>query len=213
MVRNQDYDTPNTTPTVSDPATLLPDDQYNSCPLQPAGRSDDWTALNAENEAMYAGGNTNQTIGLVCGWQTLTDGDPMNAGTLPQGTQQAIILLTDGLNTRNRWTTDRASIDAREDKSCDNAKATGVTIYTVFVDLNSTSANSAPLQYCASSPSKHFDLTTSGEIVVTFNTIGKKITNLRIAKWPSRITEDRALCRYLTEIQRQAPAPIGAATH
>ncbi len=182
MDRDQNYDTLNTTPTTSNPATLFPADQYNSCPLQLMGLSDDWTALNTEIDSMYAGGNTNQTIGLAWGWQTMTDGDPMNSGPLPQDTKQVIILLTDGLNTQNRWTTDQSSIDAREELACDNAKAAGVTIYTVFVDLNGTSGNSAPLQYCASSPSKYFDLTTSGEIVAAFNTIGQQITNLRIAK-------------------------------
>ena len=182
MDRDQNYDTQNTTPSTTNTATLFPADQYNSCPLQLMGLSDDWTALGNEIDSMFASGNTNQTIGLVWGWQTLTDGDPMNAGTLPQDTQQVIILLSDGLNTQNRWTYSESSIDAREEMACDNAKAAGITIYTVFVDLNGTSGNSAPLQYCASSPSKYFDLTTSGEIVAAFNTIGQQITNLRIAK-------------------------------
>ncbi|MBU6471956.1 MAG: pilus assembly protein [Alphaproteobacteria bacterium] len=182
MDRTQNYDTLNTTPDPTNTATLFPSDQYNSCPLQLMALSDDWTALGNEIDNMYAGGNTNQTIGLAWGWQTLTDGDPMNAGTLPQDTQQVIILLSDGLNTQNRWTTNESSIDAREKLACDNAKAAGVIIYTVFVDLNGTSGNSAPLQYCASSSSKYFDLTTSGAIVAAFNTIGQQITNLRVAK-------------------------------
>ncbi|MDE3114786.1 MAG: pilus assembly protein TadG [Pseudomonadota bacterium] len=176
------YDVLNTTPTTSITATLFPPDQYSSCPLQLLPLGDDWTALSNEIDAMYAGGNTNQTIGLAWGWQSLTDGDPMNAGTLPQNTTPVLILLSDGLNTQNRWTTNESSIDAREELACDNAKAAGITIYTVFVDLNGTSGNSAPLQYCASSSSKYFDLTTSGEIVAAFNTIGQQITNLRIAK-------------------------------
>jgi Flp pilus assembly protein TadG len=182
MDRDQNYDVLNTTPDTANSTTLFPADQYSSCPLQLLPLGDDWTALNNEIDSMYAGGNTNQTIGLVWGWQTLTDGDPMNAGTLPQDTQQVIILLSDGLNTQNRWTTSESSIDAREELACDNAKAAGVTIYTVFVDLNGTSGNSAPLKYCASSASKYFDLTTSGAIVAAFNTIGQQITNLRVAK-------------------------------
>ncbi len=182
MDRTQNYDTQNTTPDPTIAATLFPTDQYSSCPLAMMGLSDDWTALGDEIDNMYATGNTNQTIGLAWGWQTMTDGDPMNSGTLPENTQRFIILLSDGLNTQNRWTTSQSSIDAREEKACDNAKAAGITIYTVFVDLNGTSGNSAPLQYCATDSSKYFDLTTSGQIVTAFNTIGEQITNLRVAK-------------------------------
>jgi Flp pilus assembly protein TadG len=180
--RTQSYDTLVTTPDPAIPDTLFPADQYSSCPTQLTGLSDDWTALGNKIDAMYASGMTNQTIGFVWGWQTLTDGDPMNAGTLPSDTQRIIILLSDGLNTQNRWTSSQSSIDAREEAACDNAKSAGVIIYTVFVDLNGTSGNSGPLQYCASDSSKYFDLTTSGQIVTAFNTIGQQITNLRIAQ-------------------------------
>ena len=180
--RTQSYDTLNTTPSATDPNTLFPTDQYDSCPTQIQPLTDDWSALSDIVDSMYASGNTNQTIGLAWGWQTLTDGDPMNAGSLPQGTERVIILLSDGLNTQNRWTTHQSSIDAREELACDNAKADGVTIYTIFVDLNGTSGNSAALQYCASDSSKYYDLTTSGQIVAAFNTIGNAITNLRVAK-------------------------------
>lgn len=180
--RTPDYDTLVTTPDPAVPATLFPTEQFAQCPTQLMGLSDDWIALGNKIDAMFPTGSTNQTIGFVWGWQTLTDGDPMNAGTLPDGTQRIIILLSDGLNTQNRWTSSPSAINAREEAACDNAKADGVIIYTVFVDLNGTSGNSAPLQYCASDSSKYFDLTTSGQIVTAFKTIGQQITNLRVAK-------------------------------
>lgn len=182
MDRTQNYDTLTTTPTISNPATLFPTDQYQYCPVQLLGLTYDWRALSDKIDSMFATGNTNQTIGLAWGWQTLTDGDPMNAGTLPQNTHRIIILLSDGLNTQNRWTTSQSSIDARERLACSNAKADGILIYTVFVDLNGTSGNSAALENCASDPAKYFDLKSSGEIVTAFNTIGQQITNLRVSQ-------------------------------
>lgn len=180
MDRAQSYDEQN------DPATGgstdFPAENASSCPpAQIAPLSYDWTALNSEVDSMTPNGNTNQTIGLAWGWQSLTDGDPMNAGTLPPLTQRVIILLSDGVNTQNRWTQDQSSIDAREKQACDNAKAAGVIIYTVFVDLNGTSGSSAALQYCASDPTKYFDLTASSQIATAFTTIGQQITNLRVA--------------------------------
>ncbi len=103
MDRAQSYDEQN------DPATGgstdFPAENASSCPpAQIAPLSYDWTALNSEVNSMTPNGNTNQTIGLAWGWQSLTDGDPMNAGTLPPQTQRVIILLSDGVNTQNRWT-------------------------------------------------------------------------------------------------------------
>lgn len=180
--RTQNYDTMNTTPVASNPNTLFPTEQYSYCPLALLPLTDDWTALSTEVDNMYAGGNTNQTIGFVWGWQSLTDGDPLNPGSLPKDTQQVIILLSDGLNTQNRWTTDQSSIDAREKLACDNAKAAGVTICTVFVDLNGTQGSSTALQYCASSASKYFDLTNASSIIATFQDIGTQITHLRVSQ-------------------------------
>jgi Mg-chelatase subunit ChlD len=97
---------------------------------------------------------------------------------LPAGTQQVIVLLTDGLNTMNRWTTNQASIDARTLAACTNIKAAGIQLYTVLV----MSGNSSMLQQCASKSSMYFALTTSNQIVSTFNEIGGTLAQLRIAQ-------------------------------
>ncbi|MGA7714105.1 MAG: pilus assembly protein TadG-related protein [Rhizomicrobium sp.] len=185
--RTQDYDTQNTTASTGTPATLFPAENTPSCvhaTLLPLGY--DWTALSNEIDSMVAGGSTNQTIGLVWGWQALTQGAPLSAPTLPANTQEVIILLSDGLNTQDRWTGNGSSedsgTDARMALACSNAKAAGVTIYTIFVDLNGTQGNSTVLQNCATDSGKYFDLTTSGQIISTFNQIGQQITNLRVSQ-------------------------------
>jgi len=183
MDRTQTYDAQNAAPSAGNTATLFPAENASSCPpAQIAPLSYDWTGLGSEVDSMTPNGNTNQTIGLAWGWQSLTDGNPMNSGPLPSLTQRVIILLSDGVNTQNRWTQSQSSIDAREQEACTNAKAEGVTIYTVFVDLNGTSGSSAVLQNCASDASKYFDLTTSSAITTAFTTIGTQITNLRVAR-------------------------------
>jgi hypothetical protein len=93
---------------------------------------------------------------------------------------QVIILLSDGLNTEDRWYTNASSIDAREQKTCDNLKAAGVTIYTVQVNTGGD-PTSTLLQNCASDSSKFFLLTSSTEIISTFGQIGTALTNLRLA--------------------------------
>lgn len=181
MDRNQDDDTTDTTP-----GNKFPAENDQSCAvatLMPL--SYDWTGLDAKIDTMVANGGTNQTIGLAHGMQLQTPGDPYNAPALPANTTRYIILLSDGLNTMDRWYGDGSnqstSVDARMAKACANAKAQGFIIYTLFVDLNGTQGNSTALQNCATDSSKYYDLTSSGEIVTAFNDIAQKITNLRVS--------------------------------
>jgi Flp pilus assembly protein TadG len=185
--RTQNYDVQNTTPSTGTPATLFPADNSAACPVAavlPLGYN--WATLSSEIDSMVANGSTNQTIGLAWGWQALTSGYPMSAPTLPANTQQIIILLSDGLNTQDRWYGDGSNqssqVDARMTTLCANAKTAGITIYTVFVDLGGTQGSSTVLQSCASDASKYFDLTAASQIANAFNTIGQQITNLRVAQ-------------------------------
>ena len=138
-------------------------------------------------------GNTNQPIGLVWGWQSLVGGGPFSAPAMDSNYQyqQIIILLSDGLNTQDRWYTDQTAIDNRMwDKTtgngtCANIKAAGITIYTIQVDTGND-PTSTLLQNCASNTTgttDHFFLLTSADqIVTTFQTIGTNLTKLRVAK-------------------------------
>ena len=184
--RDQNYDVNDTTPTSSNTNTYFPTEDYAYCPEALTPLAYNWTALNSEIDGMTAAGATNQTIGLVWGWQALTQGSPLSPPALPANTQRVIILLSDGLNTQDRWygngSSQSSQVDARMAAACTNAKADGITIYTVFVDLGGTIGNSTVLQNCASDSSKYFDLTTSGAIIDTFNQIGQQITNLRVAQ-------------------------------
>lgn len=180
MDRAQPYDTNATAPT--DAATRFPAENTQSCVssvmLGTLGHA--WGDLKAKTDAMTANGNTNQTIGFQWAWMAQTGGDPLNAPALPDFTTRYIILLSDGLNTQNRWSSSQSAIDARMTAACANAKAAGVVIYTVFVNTGG-SGSSSVLQSCATDSSKFYNLTTSGAIVSAFNAIGQEITHLRVA--------------------------------
>jgi Flp pilus assembly protein TadG len=175
--RNQNYDTLNSAPIAG--GTLFPAEQYSYCPTPLMPLSYDWTALHGKVDALAPAGNTNQSIGLVWGWQSLTGGPPLNAPALdPNYTyQQVIILLSDGLNTENRWYSSASPIDARQQIACNNAKAAGIVIYTVLV----MSGNSTVLQNCASDPNKYFALTDANQIITTFQAIGTELTKLHLS--------------------------------
>jgi Flp pilus assembly protein TadG len=175
--RDQNYDTLNTAPTSG---AKFPAEQYSSCTTQIMPLSYDWTALNTKIDAMTPKGNTNQAIGLVWGWQSLTQTAPLNAPALDPTDQykQIIILLSDGLNTQDRWYSNASPIDTRQQAACANAKAAGVTIYTVLV----MSGNSSVLQSCASDATKYFALTDANSIITTFDTIGTSLSKLHLSK-------------------------------
>lgn len=186
MDRNQNYDVNNTPPTST--ATNFPAENAQSCvPSVMNGQLNyNWTNLKNAVDNMSAGGSTNQTIGLQWGWMAQSQSAPLGAPTLPSNTSQYIILVSDGLNTQNRWGGDGSNqdsgTDGRMQLACTNAKAQGYIIYTVYIDLAGTQGNSTVLQNCASDASKYFDLTTSGQVISTLNQIGQQITNLHVSQ-------------------------------
>jgi Flp pilus assembly protein TadG len=177
--RDQNFDTTNDAAVAG--GTLYPAEQYSSCPVALMPLSYDWSGLADKITAMTPNGNTNQAIGLQMGWQSLT-ATPFTVPAMDPNYKysQVIILLTDGLNTEDRWYTNQSSIDTRQTKTCANIKAAGITLYTVQVNTGKD-ATSTMLQNCASDSSKFFLLKSATEIVTTFNQIGTALSNLRLA--------------------------------
>jgi Flp pilus assembly protein TadG len=203
MDRNQDNDVENTAPNSSDATTLFPaappklfahspSNTWNiTCPEQMVPLTDvssqsGYSTLTTEINGMTAGGTTDQPIGFAMGWMTLTNSAPFNPGVMPSNTTPIVIIVSDGLNTQDRWTGDGShedtSTDDREALICSNMKSAGITIYAVYIDLGGTQGNSAPLQNCASSAGDYFDLTSSGQIVTAFQQIATQITQLHVSK-------------------------------
>jgi Flp pilus assembly protein TadG len=176
------YDTNITAPTSTNTATMYAAEQYSSCPQAVMGLNYNWTAMKSLVTNMSPNGNTNQAIGLQLGWMSLFGGGPftMPAEDPNYTYQHVIILLTDGLNTQDRWYTSQTSIDARQAMTCANAKAAGVTLYMIQVNTDG-SPTSTLLRNCASDSSKFFLLTSSNQIITTFAQIGTALSQLRIA--------------------------------
>jgi Flp pilus assembly protein TadG len=164
--------------------TQFPAEQYGYCPAKMSTLSYDWTAMTNLVNSMYPNGNTNQGIGLQHAWMSLVGGGPYPAPPAEDPNykySKIIILLTDGLNTQNRWYTDQTAIDTRQATTCANIKAAGITIYTVQVNTGGDPTQ-AVLKNCASSADKFFLLTSASAMVSTFTQIGTALSNLRIAQ-------------------------------
>ncbi len=181
MDRDQSYDVGNEAPTSS--SKYFYPEQYGNCPAKITPMTYDWTALNNAVDAMTPTGSTNQTIGLSWGWLSLTEADPLN--TPPKDAdhdyKDVVILMTDGVNTQNRWNGNGSyqdtNVDARTALACQALKEARVEIYTVLV----MDGNTSLLQGCATDNDHYFFLSDPNQLVTTFDAIGTKLSMLRIS--------------------------------
>jgi hypothetical protein len=179
------YDTnaasPSAVPLVT--SSLYPAEQYSSCPQAVMGLNYNWSGMTSLVNNMSPNGNTNQAVGLQLGWMSLVGGGPFTVPAMQSGYtySQVIILLTDGLNTQDRWYTSQSSIDARQTLTCNNIKSSGITLYTIQVNTGGDPTSSL-LQSCASTSDKFYLLTSASQIVTAFTAIGSNLTQLRVAK-------------------------------
>ena len=185
------YDTNVGSTDITIPSSLYPAEQYSSCPQAVMGLNYNWTSMKSLVDNMSPSGSTNQAIGLQLGWMSLVGGGPFSVPAYKTGYtySKAIILLTDGLNTQDRWygdgsslgTSDDAKIDARQALTCANAKAAGITLYTIQVNTGND-PTSTLLQNCASTSDKFYLLTSASQIIAAFTKIGTDLSQLRVAK-------------------------------
>ncbi len=185
------YDTSNIAPTAGEtPPKGFPATNPEDClGTTVSALGYDWTALTNKINSMSPNSATNQAIGMAHGWQTLTNSTPYSPGAVPANTSRYIIILSDGLNTKNRWwgngsstgTSDTDLIDERMDEVCAAAKADGITVYSIFLNISSQ-GNSEALEDCASDSTKYFALTSTSAVVTTFQQIAQSITNVRVSR-------------------------------
>jgi Flp pilus assembly protein TadG len=182
--RDQPNDVLDTPSETSSAATLFRADpdrtKNNDCgltPVQPL--TSNLGSLSGVIGSMRAVGYTNLTIGLAWGWHVLTPSDPItNAAPLKSKTQKFIVFMTDGMNTKNRWTDSAKAIDARTAQICANIKRAEIQIYTI----GTPDADAALLRSCASAPDMYYGITDGGELEPVFQRIASKISQLRLAQ-------------------------------
>ena len=129
--------------------------------------------------SMQPNGNTNVTIGLAWAWHSLTSSLPWPEALDPKpDLDKAIILLTDGDNTQNRWSTTQSSIDTRTTLACNNVRVANIKVYTIRV----IDGNAALLRSCATKTSMYFEVAQASQLSPVFAAIAQDLANLRIAK-------------------------------
>ena len=187
-----------TAPVTGTATTLYPAREDTQCPSASVGLSYNWTAMSSLVDGLDPLGGTNQPVGLLMGWHSLVGIGPFTAPAKdPNYTYtDVIILMSDGLNTADRWygngsatntSVDYRMYDTTGKGSCANIKTAGVTLYTIQVNT-AGDPTSTLLTNCAggpdkfSDPSKFYLVTSASGLGAVFTAIGTNLTQLRVAK-------------------------------
>lgn len=178
------------------------------CEIQPLMRlTQDYDALRDRVDDMTAVGDTIILTGLMWGWHVLSPNAPFYDGATYNNPcyKKIIILMTDGQNanavannnnqsyysgigyiwqnrigtTSNNATTRRNTLDSKLSQACTNAKAAGITIYTVRLE---TPGDATVMRNCASERDYFYDVDDSEDLEDAFRQIANSIQNLRITQ-------------------------------
>jgi Flp pilus assembly protein TadG len=176
--RTQDYDVQIAPPRPAITATLFPG--VGGCTLpEMLPLTNSLSAISAKIDDMRASGYTNTTIGFVWGWNMLTAGAPAStAAAAARNLDKYMVFMTDGMNTKNRWSTNASEIDARTRLVCSGIKAAGIKLYTIRV----IEGNASLLRDCASSPDMYFEVTQASQMSAVFSEIASRVSTLRISR-------------------------------
>ena len=142
-------------------------------------------------ETLKAQGWTYIGSGLAWGWRMLSPDAPLIQGVPyadmdKTSTRKFVILMTDGENTRapsypEHESTSNSLANKLTTELCENVKASKIQIFTVAFEVNDT-RTLGMLESCATEPGYAFDARSSSELLASFSTISKKLSQLRIAE-------------------------------
>ena len=176
--RDMPYDTNDTSPT--NPGARYPAVGCSTGSLaQIRSLTSNFRDLRSTVEDMQPSGYTNITIGVAWGLASLSPSVPLDQAVAfgTKRVEKILVVLTDGDNTRNRFTSDPNEIDGRTRRACDQAKSAGVTIHTVRV----IEGNARLLRNCASAADTYHEVRNAGELGPVFRRIANAIAGIRLA--------------------------------
>jgi Flp pilus assembly protein TadG len=179
--RQQPFDVSSSSPSNANINSLYPARPCNNNNLaEIKALSDNIASARSHVQTLKPSGNTNITIGIQWGMEVLSPPDPFTGGVpfRDASTQKFMILVTDGQNTRNRFTSNTAQIDARTALACEAAKAENITVFVVRV----VEGNSELLRKCATRPEYFYDLTSATQLNEALKEVFKAMKKARLTK-------------------------------
>jgi Flp pilus assembly protein TadG len=153
--------------------------------------TNDKAKLDAKIDSLVATGETYIPPGLLWGWNMLDSKQPLieaktTSAMDAMGGSKALVLMTDGANTRSadapyHWGADAVKANTKTAELCAGIKADKITVYTVAFMVTDTTSKDL-LANCASDPSKVFTADNAAQLAKAFSEIGNSLTAMRLTK-------------------------------
>ena len=147
--------------------------------------------------SLETAGNTYIPSGVMWGWRTLQDAEPINTQVkfedengVNQDASKIMLIMTDGSNTRSQGGDepfehdegDESAANERTSRICEAAKADGITIFTLGFQISTDEeATLNMLRNCATTP-EHFYIAGSGQgLLEAFENISGQFEQTRLS--------------------------------
>jgi Flp pilus assembly protein TadG len=130
--------------------------------------------------------DTYMASGLIWGVRALSERDPLDEAAPDGDAQKYLIFLSDGYSTLGPSYPKHENEDTSGDAldilaaQCTNAKAQGITIYTVAFDASAD--NEEVLRDCATSSAHAYVADSAGDLVTAFSAIATKLSKVYLSQ-------------------------------
>ncbi|MEK7265937.1 MAG: TadE/TadG family type IV pilus assembly protein [Pseudomonadota bacterium] len=148
-------------------------------------------AVKSKISSLYVQGDTYIPSGLTWGLRLISADAPFTEGTSYADLEsdagvKAIILMTDGANTRSPTYPTHTGWDASlantlTTELCDEIKSKKIFIHTIAFEVTDTTIQNL-LRNCASDPSDFYDAGDEAELAAAFNSIGDDLQRLALTR-------------------------------
>lgn len=153
--------------------------------------TDDMTAVKAKIDNLTTSGNTYIPAGLINGWRMLDADRPFQSlSNKEEKRQRALVLMTDGKNTRSisdpyedgeHEDSDEDAANALTSELCQNIKEANIDIWTIAYNFDDTETKTL-LRACASSSGQFFDASNQTQLELAFEEIGNSLFTARLSR-------------------------------
>ena len=141
---------------------------------------------------LWVSRDTYMEPGISWGVRVLSDSEPFAEGQpfdsyMADGGRKVMVIMSDGQNTRSRssngyhWARDVDDANEQTRLSCDNAKALGIEIYTIALDVNDR-ATLDLLEGCATSIDHFQNIARASQLDDSFDEIALALTEIRLTR-------------------------------
>ncbi len=173
------------------PGTPIPGIMNVSCPSEITRLTSSKSLVNSEIDNMVASGETYIPSGLMWGWRALSRKVPLTDGASQREVndgemKQAIILMTDGANTKSPTYPAHTGSDGDEANDltaelCRNIKRKNILVYTVTFEVDDDDIKDL-MRSCATNSDAYYDADDGAALARAFDNIARQLAAIYLSR-------------------------------